>query len=339
MKCLNTQFKRKETFIALTALWAFVESGLGGLMHAFHLPFTGIFLGGFSVLSIYMIAHHDPKPFKQIMKATFIVMAVKASVNPATSPMAYIAVFFQGFLGALLFSLPFKSIVSPLLFAVLAMLESAFQKLLVLTLIFGENWYDAINKFFHSILKSIGFKDDVPFALLLVSIYLSIYFIWGIVLGIWIYKLPKQIRARMHLYANLKPVVVESLQKKRSSNKRFRFLIAISVIIFVSCFLVPTKDPWIEAITLVLRTGCVVVLWVILFLPVWKTIITKIQSKKFEETPIVIDRLPYLRSIAKPLYSEVSRTFKGYKKWKEFVLGLLVISLRENERETGANIV
>ena len=339
MKCLNTQFKREETFIALTALWAFVESGLGGLMHAFHLPFTGIFLGGFSVLSIYMIAQYNSKPFKQVMKATFIVIAVKASVNPATSPMAYIAVFFQGLLGAFLFSLPFKSVVSPLLFAVLAMLESAFQKLLVLTLIFGESWYVAINKFFHSILKSIGLKDDIPFAVLIVAIYLSIYFIWGFILGIWIYRLPKQIKSRIHLYKDIKPVTVESIQKKRGSNKRFRFLIAISVIIFVSCFLVPTKDPWIEAITLVLRTGIVVILWIIIFMPVWRTILRKIQIKKFDETPFVLERLPYLRSISKPLYTEVSKSFKGLKKWKEFVLGLLVVSLREYDRETGANIM
>ena len=41
MITLNNQ----KTFIALTALWAFVEAGLGGFLHALHLPFTGIVLG------------------------------------------------------------------------------------------------------------------------------------------------------------------------------------------------------------------------------------------------------------------------------------------------------
>ncbi|MFZ9754542.1 MAG: hypothetical protein ACO3DK_00750 [Bacteroidia bacterium] len=34
------------------AFWAFVESGLGGMMHAFHLPFTGIFIGGAAVVTL-----------------------------------------------------------------------------------------------------------------------------------------------------------------------------------------------------------------------------------------------------------------------------------------------
>jgi hypothetical protein len=74
---LNNQ----KTFIALTALWAFVEAGLGGFLHALHLPFTGIVLGGFAVLIISLLAMCYDKPFAKIVQATLIVLAIKAAVN------------------------------------------------------------------------------------------------------------------------------------------------------------------------------------------------------------------------------------------------------------------
>ena len=40
----------------LTALWAFAESGLGGMLHALQLPFTGLIVGGLSVIIITLIA-------------------------------------------------------------------------------------------------------------------------------------------------------------------------------------------------------------------------------------------------------------------------------------------
>lgn len=329
---LNWQVEKNgQYFIPLTALWAFVESGLGGMMHALHLPFTGIFLGGFSVLSISLIGRFETKPFRQILKATLLVMVVKASVNPATSPMAYIAVGFQGLLGAVLYGSSIHGLLTALCFSILAMLESAFQKFLILTIIFGDAWYKAIDKFFHSILKSIGFKDDVPYALYLVSAYMFIYLIWGIVLGIWIHQIPRQINSRMHLYTNLELTMEESQTKRKSRNRKRRFVGVLALFIFLSCFLIPDENPWVESLTLVLRTATVVVVWFLILLPVWKRVITNLRSKKLEETPEILERIPLLRASLRPLFQEVSRSHRGIRRWKELVLGLLVISLRNQD--------
>ncbi len=40
----------------LTALWAFSESGLGGILHALQMPFTGLLVGGMAILLISLIA-------------------------------------------------------------------------------------------------------------------------------------------------------------------------------------------------------------------------------------------------------------------------------------------
>jgi len=38
-------------------LWALSESGLGGMMFALKIPFTGFFVGGFAVVMLGLIAH------------------------------------------------------------------------------------------------------------------------------------------------------------------------------------------------------------------------------------------------------------------------------------------
>lgn len=317
---------KNETFIALTALWAFVESGLGGLMHALHLPFTGIFLGGFSVVVISLIAYYYPKPYQQIVKATLIVMAVKASVNPMTPPTAYIAVAFQGFLGALLYSINNRNALVSLTFAILAILESAFQKLLVLTLIFGTAWFKAIDKFFDSILKSLSINSDASYASNIVLLYLMIYLVWAVLLGWWLPKIPAQINSRAEFYKDLVPVsVIDQPSKKR--RKPFILIALISILIIG--YLLPGKQAGIEALSLIIRTAAIVLLWILLIAPLWKKyVLKKIQNRKDEETPLILERMPYLSNRVKPLYNQLSSQYKGFKKWKEFVLGLIVISLQ-----------
>ena len=43
----------------LTALWAFSEAALGGLLHALHIPFSGVVLGGFAIMFISLIAYYS----------------------------------------------------------------------------------------------------------------------------------------------------------------------------------------------------------------------------------------------------------------------------------------
>ena len=135
--------KREENNIImrLTALWALSESGLGGAMHAFKIPFTGFFLGGFAILIVCLIAYHSTHKWKAIIQATLLVILIKATASPQSPPMAYVAVAFQGLIGALLFSIiPFFRLAA-VLFGMLALLESATQKFLLTTLIFGKSMF------------------------------------------------------------------------------------------------------------------------------------------------------------------------------------------------------
>jgi len=139
--------QRKAAIQRLTALWAFAESGLGGVLHALQVPFTGLIVGGMAIVLISLIAWFAQPKYRQVLQSTLIVLIVKAMVSPHTPPTAYLAVSFQGLLGFGLFSLFRVNLVSILLLAVISMLESAIQKLLVLDLFAGLSFLHAAQTF------------------------------------------------------------------------------------------------------------------------------------------------------------------------------------------------
>ncbi|HNJ28266.1 MAG TPA: hypothetical protein PLQ40_04880, partial [Ferruginibacter sp.] len=100
---LSTE-QKQAAIQRLTALWAFTESGLGGIMHALQIPFTGLVVGGMAVIIICLIADLSKHQLKQVLKSALVVLIVKAMVSPHTPFPAYIAVSFQALLGYLLFS-------------------------------------------------------------------------------------------------------------------------------------------------------------------------------------------------------------------------------------------
>ncbi|MDV7397666.1 hypothetical protein RZS08_40070, partial [Arthrospira platensis SPKY1] len=104
MRALLQAGGERSILIRLTALWALNEAGLGGLMHLFKSPFTGIFVGGTAVLLISLIGYVAEKPGPAIMRALTVVLIIKAMASPHSPLTAYLAVAFQGVMGAALFS-------------------------------------------------------------------------------------------------------------------------------------------------------------------------------------------------------------------------------------------
>lgn len=324
--------RNNHTFIALTALWAFVESGLGGMMHALHLPFTGVFLGGFSVLIISLMAHFEPKPYGSIIKATLIVMAVKFSVNPMTSPFAYIAVGFQGLCGALIYGSSIRHPALSMLFAIVAMLESAFQKLLIITLIFGDSWIKALDIYYKSVLKIFGTDTDSPFGLYLLGTYLMIYSVWGIFLGIWAWQIPAQLQRRMHLYMELDSRADAEHIRTTPKRKKKSWLLLLILLLTLLTFLMDSEQPGMASAVLIFRTFAVVTVWILLIMPLWKRLVQRQLEKRSQvEMPQVLAMIPLISAYTQPLMKAVGSQYGGLRKWKEFVLGLMVISLRQDQ--------
>lgn len=179
---IQIDINKTTTWFQLTALWAFVEVVLGGILHALRMPFTGVLVGGAAVFIIGVMVLHSSNPFKNIIKATSIVLIVKAGASPHSPLPAYLAVAYQGFSGALIYALIRNFTLASYMFTVLAMLESALQKLLTLTLMYGMAFWEALQSFMFSVLSNFKLQNSNN-AAALVLFYIMIYFLWGIFLG------------------------------------------------------------------------------------------------------------------------------------------------------------
>lgn len=320
----------RDLITKLTALWAISESGLGGIFHALKLPFSGIFLGGFAVIIITFIAQNSNKKFNAITQATFIVILIKAIASPHSPITAYIAVLFQGMVGAIILSLLKTNYLSTILFGVVALMESALQKLIVLTLIFGENLWDAFQKFFDSISKQVNILSlaAVPEAIL--TIYITLYFLGGILAGWFAMKFPILIKneAEKLKSFNFNFVAENKIEIKKKSKKRWIGLVFILLFI-VSVFVFSGSSK--SAVYTVLRTlGALAILYFIInplfkyFLNRWKNKQTAQKTSQFKN---VLEFLPGFKNNAKLAEQIAANENSVFRKARKFLVVWLALSL------------
>ena len=169
----------KKLYIRLVVLWILVEAFLGGIIHGLKIPVSGLFVGGAAMICIILIAYHFPEK-GSVLKAMFLVAIFKGTLSPQSPVPAYLAVFFQGFLGE--FLLRNKSWFGPscFIFGVVTMLESALQRILVLVVLYGSDFWEAINVW---LVKTTGVAELSHFSIILASVYLIVHVLAGLIIG------------------------------------------------------------------------------------------------------------------------------------------------------------
>lgn len=183
-------------YYRLIALWVLCETLLGGIIHGAKIPASGLILGGCAVICISLIAYHVPSK-GSILKATLIVAIFKMMLSPQAPPTAYIAVFFQGLIGEVLFWNRKIYSVSCLLFGVLVLLESGLQRMVVLTIVYGKDLWQAIDTFINSLTGQTTFTN---YSFFFVIGYMFIHVMVGVVVGLWVGRLPQKIHSWTTLY-------------------------------------------------------------------------------------------------------------------------------------------
>ena len=141
----NSEYS-KQVYFRLIALWVICEAFAGGIMHAAKFPFSGLIVSSLAITCIILIAHYVPTR-SAIIKATVIVAIFKLMLSPHSPSTAYIAVFFQGMMGQLLLSNKRYFNFGAVILAVLSLVESAIQRILVLVIVYGNELWKVINGF------------------------------------------------------------------------------------------------------------------------------------------------------------------------------------------------
>jgi len=328
----------------LTALWAFTESGLGGIMHALQIPFTGLLVGGMAVIMICLIAEFSEHSYKQILKSVIVVLIVKAMASPFTPVTAYIAVSFQALLGFALFSLLRVNYISIFLLSTIAMLESAIQKILVLILFFGESLWKAMDNMVAFAGKQMGYVFSNGSSRV-VAVYLLIYIAGGLFIAWFAWRTIKNFdTANSHFILKESSLVnidfVNSTGPvKKNSYKKIWVLLLIMFILSVMLFFfaTDTKQGWMEVIKTITWTLSAMLIWFVLIGPLFTKGVQKLLKKKesrySDEVSRTLSFLPVLNKLTNLAWQQ-GKLHSGFKRWHFFFTALIYAALTWSEPGT-----
>lgn len=296
----------------LTALWAFSEAALGGLLHALHIPFSGVVLGGFAIMFISLIAYYS-KNHSEILKALAIVLAVKFAVSPHTPIGAYISVSVQGLAGYLVFRFIKNYRFSVFILSVFAMLFSSMQKIIVYIILFGFDLINSINMFISISTKQLPFLKSLPnnfnYGLFIISVYLGVYLISGFVIGFIISKLPKWLDDAWenNLYKNIEvnnksnQVFFDAKKKKKSKKKTVPIILSVSILLLIFSYLFPQYEKLesTRLLIIIIRALSILAIWYLIVIPILSKILKKFvqksKSKYSEEVDEIINLFPLFK--------------------------------------------
>ncbi|AFH49363.1 Hypothetical protein IALB_1655 [Ignavibacterium album JCM 16511] len=331
----NKSSSSKEiSLFRITALWAFSESAFGGILHALSLPFRGALINAAAVLFITLIALFSEKS-KEILKATLIVILVKAAVSPHSPITAYLAVSIQGFLGFIVFYNKKLFRLSALLLGVLTLLYSGIQKIIVLTVLFGNTLWKSINIFINGISKEflqIGIHSDLNYSLILVISYIGIHLLIGIAVGLYAGKLP----GKIILYSETLPkinfddaseLIPEKERKKKKHLWIFRptgvIIIILSLVVLLLTFIIPEySDARYEILIMVVRSLVLTFIWYIFlssfFRKIFQKFLNKNKSQHAKEVNEMLNLFPQFRKIVSFCWKE-SQSQKGLRRLQHFL--------------------
>lgn len=306
-------------YFRLIALWVLCEAMLGGIIHGFKIPVSGLVVGSAAVTCICLIGWYVPAR-GAIIKATLIVAVFKMMLSPQAPPTAYIAVFFQGLLGEVFFRNKKYYRLACLSLAVLALLESALQRILVMTIVYGKDIWEVLNDSIYRIGGTAG-KDYSYFIILW---YVLLHLIVGVLVGVWAGFLPQRIQLLEGLQKtyHIEPVADASAlaaeaKKKRSSFHLLFFVIWIALLLmWLQSLLMPGTAfmPSHISLRILIRSVIVILTWYFVAGPLLKKALQQwLQQKKQQsawEVQQVVNQLPFTRQLVSRSW-ELSAGKKG----------------------------
>ncbi len=310
----------------LTALWALNESGLGGFLHVFSTPFTGLIVGGISILLISLIAYYAENKWQAILKALVIVLIIKMAVSPYSPFGAYVAVSFQALFGALLFSNFSWKGATIIILGMVTFLESALQKLLILTIIYGTELWEAVDLYGSWVQKKLNFISETSTTNALIIIYLFVYGVCGILAGLFIKSMIKIIahKKETDFYLNLETDQIQEKNGKRAFKSKviWIWLVTIAVIVLAFSFFGGNLFGWQKAFYILLRSFLILMLWYLVLGPFLLKLVRKYLNKKEsqykEDITNAMDLFPFFRQIISFTWKE-TKDLKGYTRFKFFM--------------------
>ncbi len=308
-------------YYRLIALWVLCEAMLGGIIHGFKLPVSGLLVGSAAVICICLIGFYVPTK-AAIIKATIVVAIFKMMLSPHSPPPAYIAVFFQGLLGELLFSYKKLFKLSCMLLAIFALVESALQRILVLTIISGISFWKAIDEY---VSKLTGEKTITSYSFYFAAGYVLLHLIAAILIGWFAGILPKKINQwkmdtiTIAINNNIETTTSTKINNRKKRRLGLIILWIILIAFYLQSFFAIGKPilPSNIALQIFMRSVLIVLGWYLLLSPLLSKLLQYWLQKKQDQQQTVIQQvnkvLPSIKYLVQQSWN-LSATAKGYKR-------------------------
>lgn len=325
----NNKLPKEINPNGLILLWAFAESGIGGILHALKLPLTGIFVGGIAIICIALISYFTNNRLT-ILKALGVVLLVKFTVSPHSPWQAYVAVIFQAYLGYFLFKSNNHFKIKCLFLSIICMLESAVQRVLITVLIYGTNFMKAIDKAALALAQSLGLNDLPSLVFSIFGLYIVVHIAVGIGLGWWLPNIPERLW-HLELEVPDSHVPLQKVVRKKGFLTILSGFVILVVILFIIKLLVP--EMLVSSLLFIFFRSLLVSIGLIFFVgPFIKSLIMKYSVDKTNQNQIlfreILNDVPDFTSKAISLVNFVNKEYSGFQKFKVYILGLLQLSLR-----------
>ncbi|MBC8046162.1 MAG: hypothetical protein H7Y00_05155, partial [Fimbriimonadaceae bacterium] len=339
----------KQIYYRLIALWAVCEGVLGGIIHGFNLPISGIIVGGSAVIIISLIGFYIPQK-GAILKATILVCIFKMMLSPHSPLPAYVAVFFQGITGEFFFLLlpsllkvnPVKLFkVSCILFATLALVESGVQRIITLTLIYGKDFWVAVDAF----MSGITGEDTITrYSYYIAGGYVLLHFIAGIIIGWVAGRIPERIMEwkkdfQFILFSGEQENIHDRVVGEDTNHGQYRkwkasfFIIWIILIVLFLQSAFNIGKPLVTEgtiLNIIVRSVLILFTWYFLLSPLLiyflKKMLTKQQGKSQSTVNEILLLIPSTQNLVKKSW-QLSTDRKGLKRLNKFMKIVLVNAL------------
>jgi len=319
--------------LRITALWAFSESAFGGILHALAIPLRGLFISSAAVLFICLIAWFS-KNSKDILKSTLIVVLIKAVVSPYSPLTAYLAVSLQGLLGFLFFSTKKFYKLSALFLGLTVLFFSGIQKIVILTILFGNTLWESLDIFIKKISVEMFNIDhlEINYGYIIISAYVLLHLIAGLFIGIYAGRLPQKIAYYTEIIpSSMSSINGEEIPRREKRKKRNWFLCPTGIFILVlsagviilSYLSTELEDNIaISVVIMILRSLVITFIWFVILAPIIKKYFQKFVAKRKSEyskdLEEIISMFPKFKAIVNYCW-KLSSDKKGYKRIRYFL--------------------
>ena len=338
--------KQPALYYQLVALWVVGEALLGGIIHGFKIPVSGLVVGSWAVTSICLLAWYVPRK-GIILQATLVVAIFKMMLSPQAPPPAYIAVFFQGLLGELLFWRRRFFQAACILLAVLSLLESGLQRILVLTIVYGNDLWNMVDRFFQQL---TGQERSIRFSQLIGAIYVVLHLVTGMIVGWWASRLPMKMKLWSNDPAYLLPKPsnpVTSPEPRKRRKKKWKLGLFIVWILLIALYLQSLYGPGAPllpahiSLRIFIRSVIIVCGWMFIIGPLLRIALHRwLQRKKLKAAAViqqVLEVLPASQQLIQQSWSHAA-TSKGWSRIRRWTRIVLANALGNASVESAGNV-